>query len=108
MFKLEYKILLVDIVLVVALYSVLQDLQWRTSYAASLHDACGGLCSYAPSFGYGVFTRVFTLSGNGVRLASPPMVDWVQILVVLLVLVNGWYLYVVLRAKKPQSTTLPS
>jgi hypothetical protein len=107
MVKLVYKVLFVDIVLVVALYFVLQDLQWRTSYAASPHDACGGLCTYAPSFGYGIFTRVFTMSGNGVGLASPLMVDWVQILAVLLALVNGWYLYVVLRARKPQSLGTP-
>ena len=107
MVKLWYKALLADIVFVVALYFVLQDLNWRTSYAASPHDACGGLCTYAPSFAYGLFTRTFTMSGNGVSLASPATVDWVQIIVVLLLLVNGWCLYVVLKERKPESPIIP-
>ena len=107
--KLWYKVLLADIVLVVALYFVLGDLNWRTSYAALPHNACGGFCTYTPSFGYGLFTRIFTMSGNGVKLTSPPMLDWVQVLALLLLLVNGWYLYVFLRENRPKpSETLPA
>ena len=108
MVKLWYKVLGADIVFLVALYFVLRDLNWRTSYAALPHDACGGFCTYTPSFGYGLFTRTFTMSGNGVQLTSPPMLDWVQVLAALLILVNGWYLYVVLRERRSQLSTTSS
>ena len=108
--KFGYKVLLVDFVLVVALYFVLQDLSWRTYYAMTPHDACGGLCTYVPSFGYSVLTRYFTMAGNGVSLTSPPTLDWVQILAVLLIAINGWYVYSELKrrgraARNPQPAT---
>lgn len=88
--KFGYKVLLVDLLFVVALYFVFSDLSWRTYYAMSPHDACGGLCSYTPSFSFSLLTRFFTMAGNGVSLTSPPTLDWVQVIVVLLVAVNGW------------------
>ena len=107
MVKLLYKVLLADIVLVVALYFVLQDLSWRAYYAMSPHDACGGLCGYTPSSGYSLFTRFFTMAGNGVSLTSPPTLDWVQVLAVALLVANGWYLYTVLMARR-KSTAGPA
>lgn len=105
MVKLWYKVLLADVVFVVALYFVLRDLNWRTSYAALPHDACGGFCTYTPSYGYGLFTRTFTMAGNGVKLTSPPMLDWIQVLAILLILVNGWYLYVLYRERMRQPSS---
>jgi hypothetical protein len=106
-------VFLADIVLLFALYSVFVDLQWRTGYAASVHSACPQFCSYSPSFGYSLLTQFFTLAGNGVRLTSPPTLDWVQLVVYVLVVLNAWYAYKTLKSRglKQQSQhglTLPS
>lgn len=87
------KVFLADIVLLFALYSVFVDLQWRTGYAGSLHLACPQFCSYTPSFSYSLLTQFFTLAGNGARLTSPPTLDWVQLIVYVLVMLNAWYAY---------------
>jgi hypothetical protein len=95
--KLGYKVLFVDLLALVALYFVLQDLSWRTYYAMTPHAAVSG---YTPSFSYSIFTRYFTMAGSGVSLTSPPTLDWVQILAVGLLLVNGWFLYVILTERR--------
>ena len=83
-------VLLADAVLLYALYYFFTDLQWRTTYAGTLH---GHTTGYVASFTYSFFTRVFTMSGNGVTLTSPPTLDWVQVIGLLLAIANGWYLY---------------
>jgi len=98
--KVFYKIVIVDILALVALYYVLQDLQWRTDYAASLHTACRTLCGYSPSFSYGLLTRVFTMDGNSQHLVSPPTLDWVQAIVVTLVVANSWFVYAYMRERR--------
>jgi len=97
--KATYKIIIVDALVLVALYYVFQDLQWRTSYAASLHTACYPACGYSPSFGYGLLTRVFTMDGNNQHLVSPITFDWVQGLILVLVVVNAWFAWSVLRSR---------
>ncbi len=97
--KLWHKVLAADLVFLFALYSVLQDLSWRANYASSPHDACGGLCAYAPSYGYGFLTRFFTMAGNNASLVSPPTLDWVQAIAFALVLVNLWFVYVTLKSR---------
>ncbi len=94
------KVALADIVLLFALYSALQDLQWRTGYAASLHPACPQFCIYSPSFSYGLLIQFFTLAGNGVSLTSPPTLDWVQLLAYVLVVLNAWYAYRTLKSRR--------
>lgn len=93
-------VLFVDVALVVAAIFVIQDLQWRTSFAASLHYACPQLCGYSPSFSYSVLTRFFTMSGNHVSWTSPPTIDWVQVLAVLLVAINAWFAYTILSKRR--------
>jgi hypothetical protein len=95
-----YKVVIVDLLVLLALYYVLQDLQWRTNYAASPHAACGKICEYSPSFGYSFLTRFFTMAGNGVSLTSPPTLDWVQLLALVLIAANGWFIYDVLRSRR--------
>ena len=87
------RLVVLDIFFIVLAYLVARDQEARAAYAASLHDACAGLCSYAPSFSYGFFTQYFTMSGNGVTLTSPPTLDWFQVIAVVLVAINGWYFY---------------
>lgn len=97
--KLWYKVVALDVLFLTALYFVLQDLAWRTSYAATPHDACGGFCTYTPTFSYGFLTRFFTMTGNNTSLVSPPTLDWVQLLVVALVALNAWFAYVTLKSR---------
>ena len=106
--KLWYKVLAGDLLFVFAFYSVLQDLSWRTYYAASPHDACGGLCTYTPSFSYGFLTRTFTLAGNNASLVSPPTLDWVQVIIYTLVLVNLWLVYVTLKPRVARRSMTPA
>jgi hypothetical protein len=96
-------VIAVDAVLLVTLSYVLLDLQWRTSYAASPHDACGRICSYSASYGYTLFIRFFTMSGNGATLTSPATFDWVQGLVFAIVILNAWFAYKVLQSRKPRA-----
>ena len=100
------KVLMVDVVLLAAAFFVLENLQARAVYAASPHDVCGGLCSFTPSFSYGIFTRSFTMTGNGEQLVSPPILDWVQLLSLALVVVNVLFVYesLVKRRKGKTST----
>jgi hypothetical protein len=100
MFRTAAVVVVADVVLLGALAFVFQDLQWRASYAASLHGACGTPCGYSPSFGFSILTRYFTMVGNGATLTSPPMLDWVQALALILVLVNAWFAYTVIRARR--------
>lgn len=96
-----YWIVAFDAILLAALAFVYRDLQWRVGYAESVHTACPAAgCSYSASFSFGFLTRLFTMSGNGVSLTSPPTLDWVQVIALLLVVVNGWYAFHYLRGKK--------
>jgi len=97
MVKTVYKVAAVDFVLLTLLYYVLQDLAWRTYYAGTPHVPGS---PYAPSFSYSILIRYFTMAGNNVSLTSPPTLDWVQLLVLVLVAVNGWFAYRVYRSRK--------
>jgi hypothetical protein len=88
-----FKTVIADVLLLTAEYFVLQDQGRRTAYAASLHSACPVPCGYSTSYAYGILTQFFTMMGQGVSLTSPPTLDWTQVLVVLLIIVNGWFLY---------------
>ncbi len=78
-----------DLLVLAVLYFVLRDLAWRTSYAESEH--------LIPHTTYSLFIRMFSITGNAIQipLVSPPALDWVQVVVALLIVVNG--LYVLLR-----------
>ena len=91
--RVPFRLISLDVFFIVLAYLVARDQEARAAYAASLHDACAGLCSYTPSFSYGFFTQYFTMSGNGVTLTSPPTLDWFQVIAVVLVAINGWYFY---------------
>lgn len=86
------RILLIDSVLFVFVYLVETDLAFRNSYAVSLN--------FVPSTGYSVLTHALTLTGRGATLVSPLALDWVQLLVVALVVVNGGYATRILKMSK--------
>jgi len=101
MVKTVYKVAAVDLVLLTLLYYVLQDLAWRAYYAETPHVPGS---PYAASFSYSILIRYFTMAGNmagsTVSLTSPPTLDWIQLLVLVLVAVNGWFAYRAYRSRK--------
>ena len=40
------------------------------------------------------------MAGSTVSLTSPPTLDWIQLLVLVLVAVNGWFAYRAYRSRK--------
>jgi len=96
MVKAIYKVAAVDLVLLTLLYYVLQDLAWRAYYAGTPHVPGS---PYTPSFSYSILTRYFTMGGSSVPLTSPPTLDWVQLIVLILVAVNGWFAYHAYRSR---------
>jgi hypothetical protein len=98
MVRTVFKVLASDVVLLIALFYVVQDLQWRTSYAASPH--AGTPHGYSSSFAYGLLTRFFTMSGGRVSLTSPPTLDWVQVIALILVVINVWFVYTTLARRR--------
>ena len=91
-------VLLLDALLLVALFYVSSDMAWRTAYAMTPHGHTSG---YSVSFSYSLFTQIFTMSAGGATLASPPTLDWIQVLGVAIVLLNGWYLYTAYSKGRP-------
>ncbi len=96
-------VVVIDFLLLVALLYVAGDQQWRVAYAESPHSRTSG---YATSFSYSLFTQVFTMSGKGVSLSSPLTLDWVQVLVAALFVVNAWFVYVTLGARRKKSSAV--
>ena len=96
--KTLYKVLLLDGAVILALYFVFQDLSWRTSCALGQEVDCAARTG--PSFSYSLLTRSFTMSRGSMALISPPTLDWVQILAILLVVANGWYLYALIKTRR--------
>lgn len=84
MVRTAVKVALFDAAVLVALLLVLNDLSTRTSYARS----------WMPSTSYLPFLRVFSMVRTcrlpcvSMTLTSPPTLDWVQVLVVLLLASN--------------------
>ncbi len=91
------KVLVVDSVLLVTEYLVLQDLLWRSAYASS-----EGL---SPAYSYSLLTQFFIMAGRGLVLESPPTLDWVLVLLVVLVILNLWYSVVAIRRWRRGNTS---
>lgn len=91
------KLVVFDAFALAALYFVLDDLAARNSYAVS-----EGL---TPGASYSIFTRMFSIGGRSIPLVSPPTLDWVQVIVVVLVVVDLAFVYpALLRALKPSTS----
>lgn len=85
-----------DLLALAFLYFVMQDLAWRNSYAEKEH--------LTPSTAYSLFIRTFSIKGTTIqipKLVSPPALDWVQVILASLVVVNGFYVFLRLR-KSPR------
>jgi hypothetical protein len=80
-----------DLLALASLYFVLQDLAWRNSYAEKEHATL--------STTYSLFIRTFSIKGTKIQtpLVSPPALDWVQVVVASLIVINGLYVFSRLR-----------
>ncbi len=96
MVRTSVKVVLLDVVLLLSLYFVLQDLAWRTSYAAYR--------GFSPSFSYSVLTRFLMMTDQTGTLVSPDTLDWIQVLVVVFAAVNLWFIYKSVGVKGSKST----
>ena len=90
-----------DLLALGILYFVLQDLASRESYIQSEQ--------FTSTTAYSLFTRFFTIQGGTlqVSLASPPALDWVQVVIASLIVVNGLYLFLFLRRSFNRSPSPP-
>lgn len=89
------KLALVDALLLSATYFVIVDLQWRNDYAAEK-----GL---GTSISYSLFTHVFSMTSPTTSLQSPLTLDWLQVLIAVMVVVNVVLLRPSLGKKLPTS-----
>ena len=88
------KLAVVDAVLLIFAYYVFGNLEWRNSYASS-HG-------FVPTTSFSLLTRSLALAGKGTVLRSPPTLDWIQVVVALLIIVNFVYAFEALRAPRSQ------
>jgi hypothetical protein len=100
------KVLLADAVLLLAEFFAIQDIQARV--ACSLGSPLYGygcLARSSPSYSYSFLTESFSMIVNGTTVRSPPMIDWVQLTAGVLVVINLWYLYGVLRRRSSRQVS---
>ncbi len=98
------KVLIADAVLLLAEFFVVQDVQARVGCALGsplYGSACLGRLS--PTFSYSFLTQSFSMSSNGEILQSPIMLDWTQLVAGALIVINVWFVSVVVRRKSAAS-----
>lgn len=98
-------VLVADVLLLLAVYLVLDDRTWRLRCALGTAAAdCTARSS--PHFSYSLFTLTFSMTSDRIpgipvqTLQSPPTLDWVQVLVAALVVLNAWYVYALVRSRR--------
>jgi hypothetical protein len=93
------KVAVLDVVLLVFAYYVLQDLDWRSSFAVSR--------GFGATTSYSLLTRMFEMVGRGTTLQSPPTLDWIQVVVAILIILNLGYAFGALRGsrREPKPTS---
>jgi len=95
------KILVLDAVLLLAEFVIIQDVQNRIQCAlgSTLYgQAC--MVRGSPSFSYSLLTRSFSMVVGGRYVQSPPTLDWVQLIAYVLVAINVWFAYTTLANRK--------
>jgi len=110
MARTAYVVLILDAVLLLATFEIIQDVQNRIQCAlgSSLYGQ-GCMLRSSPSFSYSLLTKSFSMVVGGTRLQSPPTLDWVQLIAYILVAINVWFGYTVYaRRKAPGPEQAPS
>jgi hypothetical protein len=94
------KVLIADAILLLAEYFVVQDVQARVGCALG-SPLYGSQCltRASPGYSYSILTESFSMIINGTGVVSPSMLDWTQLIAAVLIAVNVWYVYVVIKSK---------
>jgi len=50
-----------------------------------------------PSFSYSLLIQFFSMRSGNLLLTSPPTLDWTQVLILLLVVIDVWYFWALSR-----------
>ena len=102
------KVLIADAVLLLAEFFVLQDVQARVGCALGsplYGSAC--LTRASPVYSYSLLTESFSMMINGTGVSSPTMLDWAQLMAVALIVINVWFVYIVVRRKSAVKGQIP-
>ena len=102
MVKTWVAVLVADLVMVTAALLILQDVNMRLD--CSIPGCTSFLSRTSAAFTYSVLTKSFSVVVNGSTLASPPILDWFQVLALALVALNGWYGYRVIFQRSRTAT----
>jgi hypothetical protein len=103
MVRTVFKVLIADVILLVAELEVILDIQNRMNCAlGSPLYGQNCLARTSPSYAYSVLTQWFSLVINGSAWQSPLTLDWVQLIAYVLVALNAWYAYTVLSRRRAQ------
>ncbi len=97
------KVLIIDAVLLLAEFLIIQDVQARSNCALGTPlygQDC--LVRASPSYSYSLFTQSFSMAANRYTLQSPPALDWIQLLTAVLFAVNIWFAYTYLKRSRVQ------
>ena len=84
-------LVLLDLVLFAILTGVLADEQWKAAYAIKK--------GMQPTIDYSILTQYFSMKTLPMTLVSPPTLSWIEVVVVLLAVSNGLFLYRKLRSR---------
>jgi hypothetical protein len=103
-------VLILDAVLLLAEFEIIQDMQNRIQCAlgSSLY---GHFCVVrsSPSFSHSLLTQSFSMMVGGTYLQSPPTLDWAQVIAYLLVGINVWFVYTIIaKRKSPKGAAEPA
>ena|SRR5215472_14772949 len=96
------KVLIADAVLLIAEFFAISDVQARLTCAngAALYGQ-GCLTRDSPGYSYSVLVQYLSMtSQGGLVLTSPPTLDWIQLLVVALIVINLWYIVKTFRSRR--------
>jgi hypothetical protein len=91
MARLGITVVVADLILVGALFLVLQDVQMRID--CSLSACQPSIARSSAGYDYSILTKSLSFMADGKPLASPPMLDWVQVLVLAIAVLNAWAIY---------------
>lgn len=87
--RLVLKAAVVNAVGIVLLYFVELDVLWRSSCGGDTTPSC---ISHVAAVSYFPFTMVSHLAGSGLPLTSPLTLDWFQVILVSLVIIDAYCL----------------
>jgi hypothetical protein len=95
------KVLILDAVLLLAEFEIIQDMQNRIQCALG-SPLYGQSCMVrgSPSFSYSLLTQSFSMVVGGKYVQSPPTISWVQLIAYFLVAINVWYGYTVFASRR--------